>query len=71
MGLIDGLTETSALKELENLSSNYYLMFTNKMLVYVCIFQQGKKKSAVGKDKQILFHAITMLINNFNLFDLP
>lgn len=38
MGLIDGLTETSALKELESLSSNYYLMFTNKMHVYVCIF---------------------------------
>lgn len=45
MGLIDGLTETSALKELENLSSNYYLMFTNKMHVYVCIFQKGKKIS--------------------------
>lgn len=71
MGLIAGLTETSALKELENLSSNYYLMFTNKMHVYVCIFQQGKKKSAVRKHKQILFNAITMLINNFNLFDLP
>lgn len=38
------------------------------MFVY---FSKAKKKSAVRKDKQILFHAITMLINNFNLFDLP
>lgn len=35
------------------------------------VYFRKAKKSAVRKDKQILFHAITMLINNFNLFDLP